>query len=931
MVEQKSQVNVPPGTTQVNFQNPQTQKVFEGVRGATVTGQPPSNESVLTGIEQAKQSIKTSTPYLTQEGKLIQKDTLELLNLIKDIVQNKNEDEKIQKFLLNFRNLTQKYGPQIGENIRTSTRQGFQNVDTGDVRNNFYNAIIGLRDFLFQFIRSNEFRNLIVDLFQYLQILAGKKIEESKQQGKLQEGTFQQPISSGQQQRDKPQQQWQKPTQQTGLLGTDQQWQQKQQSGLGGLGTEQSGLGSEQLGFGKTTVDTSHLQEKTKIVEGVSGSGGIRTKTEETLLPSEMKDVSLGSHQKPLSTGLSSGLGQQSQWVQPGIPGVDFEQQPKEFQSFQPTTQSQFGSSQQQSWDKDSNKLGSQNLGSEQWQSSGLGSGLSSGLGSTTTQQSGLGSQQSWDKNLGLGSTTQQSGLGSEQWQSSGLGSQRSGESWREGQSNLGIGQQQWSQQSTDKDELEDRLIDRFVNLSRELSRNRDFQVGLSGLFNIFNQSRSFWKQQKVGDQTQEQIDQIQRDDEFRNLLENAKAIIYEFCDAQLFDRWLDSTNEIYTNMRDDKRFKSVFSDLQDDILRYSRQPDLLENDNEKQKLKERIRTARGILEEKKNMDLTNRWIDDGNRLLQSFREDEMNAEIRERTQSLVSRLFLDEQGNFQLKPQALDQIRTILIFAIQEAINNWSGFEIVGDDGSQSYKLSNIVLKAADILPDDIKFKAKNAMAMDYGEQKTSNIVRESITTLNLKLFGMTAHLKDVNFQFDRRSFPAISDRGVMDIDFDRGGIAINIKVKARLNAKRPFSLRKCDVDSDTLHIVFKEAESHKLLLKMLSPIIQGRVRTQIVNNLYESLETNLRDFINRLNFLIERGRLLNQTQSVKNVKDERSTWSSDLGQSWDKDSKSLGSQNLDVRDRKDDRVGEHTWKSGPSVSETKLETEGVKQYDRL
>ena len=55
---------VEPGTTKVHFQNPQTETAYQGIQGIK-EGVPPSNEAVIIGIEQAKQSILSSQTLLS--------------------------------------------------------------------------------------------------------------------------------------------------------------------------------------------------------------------------------------------------------------------------------------------------------------------------------------------------------------------------------------------------------------------------------------------------------------------------------------------------------------------------------------------------------------------------------------------------------------------------------------------------------------------------------------------------------------------------------------------------------------------------------------------------------------------------------------------------------------------------------------------------
>ncbi|KAL9651860.1 hypothetical protein ABK040_000207 [Willaertia magna] len=806
MVEQTTQP-----TTKVSFTNPQTQKVFESVKGIQETGVPPSNESVISGIQQAKQSLQASNQMLSREGQLIQRDSLALLDLIESLILERNKDEKMQKFLWHFRNFTQRNSSMVGRELAQTARRG-RHGGMGVSGDDLTQAVYGLRDFVVQLVRSNEFRELFFEFFNYLQFLSGKKLSEHEH-------------------------------------GT-------------------SGVGM-QSGIGQSGVYSAHELE-CPICRQLSMQG---------VPPSNVPSSGISSSSQQGLLGQQQGLGTQQGFV--GQQGI--RQEPQSLQGYiQPQQQG---------------LVGQQGISSQEPQSL-------QGYTQPTSQQ-GLGTQQSMVGQQGLG----QQGLSNVPI-SSGISSQQGlGQQGMMGQQGL-VGQQGFAgDQGSD---IEDRLIDRYVSLTKRFARDPESQNALMGLFSIFQSSRGFFMQEVAGT-GKERFSTIKNDSDYTSMLNYAKLIIMEFCDQTIFEQWMKYNNSFYYHMNEDKEFRRVIKDFLNDFRKYSREPELLKSPQEKQLLKQRLRNIRYKFQEKKNMELTDAWITSSRMLLQSFRQDEMNAEMKERTKSLISRLFLDEQGNFQLKPEAFGQIRTILIVAIQEAINNWSALEITGDDGTQSYKLSNIVLSAADILPDDVKFKIKSATKLDYGEERHLKHFGGQTTSFSVKLFGMTAHLKDVFFDIDRRSFPKISDRGVMDIDFDRGGIITKLRMKARLDHKYPFYLDNVDVFVDKLHIKFKEAEKHKLLLKMASPFVQTRVRKQIHDNLHRALETNIRDMLERLNYLIYRSRATTEHEAGHKHVLKNNRW---------RDASQFGYA------KRKDRVGEHSRKTGPHISETKLEKEGIREY---
>ena len=779
---------------------------------------------------------------------------------------------------------------------------GYETSQKGATRD-VYQSIVGLRDFVFQLIRSADFREAIGEFFQYLQILAGEVNIDEKGSGniisKLASGiksmgvsdesktepvheTTSEVVSSvsgatlnlqhkqeesllpskvhseeelkrnqgqlsepGEFSRMQQQQEYGQQFGQSGMVG--QQWQQPSSSFASGSGMGSVGNVPSQekySGFGVTDPNLSQQR--------MGQQSNIPQIPQQSMVGQPSYQQPEFSQQQPLSSGYS-GIGSSQQ--QPLSSGIS--------QELKPT--SLYGTSHQGiSPLQSTGQVGhfsDKNIVDDQYREPSLQSNVQAQQFRPVSEQQQFGQQQ-WQPS-DVSQQGFQSGI-SQPYQSNipqvpqqSMVGQQQQPTIKSGLSNISGSQStQEEPVSHDKNrrEIEDSLIDRYVQLNKRFSKDPNYQRALYGLFNLFNQVKSlFGDTATQGGEKTKTVERLREDDDFKSLLNYAKLILYEFSNKEMFDKWLDTTNAFFIHLRTDERMKGVLRDIMNDFRRYGNQPTLLESHQEKEQLRQRLWQCRTVLEEKKNMDLTNDMLTYGRELLTSMRNDELNTEIRDRSQKLISRLFLDEQGKFQLKPSALEQIRTILFVAIQEAINNWNAIEVEGDDGSQYFKISNITLKANDILPDDVKFKVKNRTSMKYEELKPTDRLAESATLIGAHLFGMTAHLKDVGFLFDRRSFPSISDRGLMDIDFDRGGINIKLKLKARLSQNRPFYVKGIGVGVDTLHIKFKQAEKHKIMLKMLSPIIQSRVRRKIHDNLETALNTNIRELIERLNDLIE------------------------------------------------------------------------------
>jgi len=81
--------------------------------------------------------------------------------------------------------------------------------------------------------------------------------------------------------------------------------------------------------------------------------------------------------------------------------------------------------------------------------------------------------------------------------------------------------------------------------------------------------------------------------------------------------------------------------------------------------------------------------------LFASIKNDKFIEETSQSVNKLSEDLFLDKNGNFEFKPDALKQIRDIILPEFVEQFKFIALPTIQGQDDTQSYKITNAVCKS--------------------------------------------------------------------------------------------------------------------------------------------------------------------------------------------------------------------------------------------
>jgi len=152
----------------------------------------------------------------------------------------------------------------------------------------------------------------------------------------------------------------------------------------------------------------------------------------------------------------------------------------------------------------------------------------------------------------------------------------------------------------------------------------------------------------------------------------------------------------------------------------------------------------------------------------------------------------------------------------------------------------------AKDLLPErlrlnmdfnvDIQIARSKLLNAGSGPASSSDLKAELV----LKLDRLHPKLRDIQFHYERTSFPKIEDWGWADVCTKGDGVKIEIKWKIAAPEGRPvrFESHKTECCIDGIDVTIKHAAHHQLLDRVVSTIFAGSLKDRIEREVEKSLD---------------------------------------------------------------------------------------------
>jgi len=401
------------------------------------------------------------------------------------------------------------------------------------------------------------------------------------------------------------------------------------------------------------------------------------------------------------------------------------------------------------------------------------------------------------------------------------------------------------------RDEKEDLLIERLVDLARTLHQNPEYRNAIEYIAGSMDKLRTHavatkeeGKAVRAQDKVNEPRSEIEHHKKEAQL--NSKEFAENWIgDDYSLDRLLNQIDYLHKSSKNDPELRQLLQDWKTWSTSTIKDSSYVEDrERVRADTKDLVRRTRMMSQGpyRDQFTILRREVNYINKAIQ--RDDSVQA-LRSDISQLGRDVFMDQNGKAVLKPELFGDAQKI-IAGILEAIKYIPLPPIHKNDENMELQLENIVLTATEVAPANIRVIAQSDM-----EKTGADNSRQNDNSIAIEVSKIRAHLTSINFFVDKKTgFPKITERGLADVDLmGTNGLNLVVELAPRVqktgnNVHSLFEPKNVTCSIDKLKIHLRET-SHDFLYKLISPIMNMVAKKKIETGVADAI----RDGINKLN----------------------------------------------------------------------------------
>jgi len=226
--------------------------------------------------------------------------------------------------------------------------------------------------------------------------------------------------------------------------------------------------------------------------------------------------------------------------------------------------------------------------------------------------------------------------------------------------------------------------------------------------------------------------------------------------------------------------------------------------------------------------------------LFERLTQDAAVKTVGEDFDHLRKELLMNNDGKLDLMTlkNTLPTLKNVLLPTLTTTLRNIPIPTITVDNEKMFLQLSNLSLAAKDLIPEKIRIQFTNDILFDFSNDSKDLFI--SKLTVLMRDFSATLH--DINFKYERRKMPQMSDFGVADVEIE--GIHIDLRWRMDMVGSRlSFYVDYIKCLIDTLRTNVKQA-NHKMLDNMYVSLFSGGMKRDLESTIENTLREKLLEF---------------------------------------------------------------------------------------
>ncbi|BGP33691.1 hypothetical protein JCM10296v2_005495 [Rhodotorula toruloides] len=398
--------------------------------------------------------------------------------------------------------------------------------------------------------------------------------------------------------------------------------------------------------------------------------------------------------------------------------------------------------------------------------------------------------------------------------------------------------------------ERRDRFIYRLKKVIVENQRHQDYQEAID-----FFLDRAEHYQVQAKEATRQSggtAGTIRHDNDFQQATIELRTLLERFANGRSMQPIWDSVDQLYTDAQNDEGLRSWFRELDHYIRQCLQEPGYIMKDEADRRGRELKESGKHYFDPKNGRysGHKDRFFDEVQNFFTAYADDGLNQRLGEAVKTLVTDLFMDNEGNLKYKPHLWGDIRKEILPALFQQIGYVPIPRAEYTSKEVDLVIENLTLETANLLPNIFEIEARNYWKLSPYD----NLGDVSKHAFWISFSQVQCDLKDVAFYIKKKTgFPRLTDSGYADVFIGGKGISGKVHVESTGRKHHAFKVVETKIKIDKLKFAVRDAK-HSTLINMLRPLATGLIKTAVSKAMEAAIRAGLEQVDNQLSDLSER-----------------------------------------------------------------------------
>jgi len=226
--------------------------------------------------------------------------------------------------------------------------------------------------------------------------------------------------------------------------------------------------------------------------------------------------------------------------------------------------------------------------------------------------------------------------------------------------------------------------------------------------------------------------------------------------------------------------------------------------------------------------------------LVERIQKDDSLKKVGEDVERLSKEVLMNPNGKMDLQTlrNAVPALKNVLIPTLTSAFSNIPIAPVILTNEKYDLSLTNLSLHASDLVPEKIRIHFTNDILFDFSPESRDLF----ISSLYIRLQDFNAFLRDMNFKYDKKKMPQLTDVGIADVEIVNMTLEIRWKMDM-VGPKLSFFVDDARCSMTQLNTTIKESR-HAVLNKIAMTLFNGTIKKSIENTIERIIREKLVEF---------------------------------------------------------------------------------------